>query len=191
MRRHIDTVKRSFYIASMDIDAQLLATAERLFDRDGFNATGMGRLVRETHLSSRTVYKHIASKNTLVARVLAARQRRFFEYTDFASTAALFTSLQDWFEKEGARGCLFFRVQAETGGEVQEIAAAVAAYHRQLRKSIAGLVEREAGVIDDQLTDQLLALFEGATTAATYRGAAVIEAASVCAQQLILRRTHP
>lgn len=175
----------------MDIDAQLLATAERLFDRDGFNATGMGRLVRETHLSSRTVYKHVASKNVLVARVLAERRRRFFECTDFASTQALFTSLKTWFAKEGTRGCLFFRVQAETGGDIEEIRAAVAVYHRQLRESIAALVMCEVGVADDQLTDQLLALFEGATTAATYRGDAVIDAASVCAQQLISERAGP
>ena len=175
----------------MDIDAQLLATAERLFDRDGFNATGMGQLIRETRLSSRTVYKHVASKNTLMARVLAERRRRFFERTDFTNTEALFASLKDWFAIEDARGCLFFRVQAETGGDIAEIAAAVAAYHRQLHDNIAGLVAREVGIADDELTDQILALFEGATTAATYRGDGVIDAASVCARQLILGRTRP
>lgn len=174
----------------MNTDAQLLATAERLFDRDGFNATGMGRLVRESHLSSRTVYKHVGSKNALMARVLAGRQRRFFERTDFVSTEALFTSLKGWLAEEGARGCLFLRVQAETGGDIPEIAAQVAAYHGQLRENIAGLVTREAGIVDDELTDQLLALFEGATTAATYRGAAVIDAAAVCARQLIFERAR-
>lgn len=169
----------------MDIDAQLLATAERLFDHDGFNVTGMGRLVRETHLSSRTVYKHVGGKNALMARVLAERQRRFFAHTDFVNTEALFTSLKDWLAQEGARGCLFFRAQAETGGDIPEIAAAVAAYHRQLHESISDLILREVGVVDEQLVDQVLALFEGATTAATYRGAAIIDAASVCARQLI------
>lgn len=174
----------------MDIDARLLATAERLFDCDGFNATGMGRLVRETNLSSRTVYKHVASKNVLMARVLASRQRRFFERIDFASTDALFASLKDWFAQEGTRGCLFFRAQAETGGGVPEIAAAVSAYHRQLHANIAGLVALETGGADDELTDQLLALFEGATTTATYRGLAVVDAACVCAQRLIVERTR-
>lgn len=173
----------------MDIGTQLLTTAERLFDQNGFNATGMGRLVRETQLSSRTVYKHIGSKNTLVARVLAERQRRFFAHTDFSSAQALFDSLKRWHaSSDGARGCLFFRLQAETGGHVGEIEAAVAAYHQRLHTQIAELVAGELGVRDEALADQILALFEGATTAATYRGEAVVDAAGACAQQLLSQR---
>lgn len=174
----------------MDIDTQLLRAAERLFDHHGFNATGMGRLVNDTRLSSRTVYKHVRSKNALMARVLAERHKRFFEHTDFTTTTALFASLQRWADAEGVRGCLFFRVQAETGGSIPEVAAQVAAYHAQLRTRIADLVASEAGVADEQLTDQILALFEGATTAATYRGAAVIEAASACALELVRKRAQ-
>ncbi|WP_423822806.1 helix-turn-helix domain-containing protein [Salinisphaera sp. SPP-AMP-43] len=173
----------------MDIDTQLLTTAERLFDQDGFNATGMGRLVRETRLSSRTVYKHVGSKNALVARVLAERQRRFFAHTDFSSVEALFDSLKRWHaDNDGARGCLFFRLRAETGGQIAEIEAAVAAYQQQLHVRIGELVAREAGVPDETRADQILALFEGATTAATYRGEAVIDAAAACARQLINQR---
>ena len=175
----------------MDIDQQLLAAAERLFDRNGFNATGMGKLVREARLSSRTVYKHAGNKNALMARVLAERHRRFFEHTDFSTTTALFDSLAEWFAAEGIRGCLFFRAEAETGGDIPEIAAEVAAYHRELTERIADLVVRETGQADAQLADQILALFEGATTAATYRGAAVIDAARSCACQLVNARTRP
>ena len=169
----------------MDINAHLLSSAEYIFDRDGFNATGMGRLIRESGLSSRTVYRYVVSKNALMAQVLEKRQQRFFELADFSSTEALFGSLRDWFAREGTRGCLFFRVQAETGGHIAEITAVVAAYHKKLRDSIADLVVREVGRADDELVDQLLALFEGATTAATYRGTAVIDAVSVCARQLV------
>ena len=174
----------------MDIDTRLIAAAERLFDRDGFNATGMGRVVQETGLSSRTVYKHAASKKSLIAMVLSERQRRFFEHVDFASTDALFASMTAWVEQEGARGCLFFRARAETGGSAPEIETAVAAYQRQLYAGVAELVARESGVVDSELTDQILALFEGATVAATYRGTAVIEAAGVCARQLLADRTQ-
>lgn len=174
----------------MDINARLLVAAERLFDRDGFNATGMGRVIQETGLSSRTVYKHVASKSALLAMVLSERRRRFFEHTDFRSTDALFASLAAWVAQEGARGCLFFRVHAETGGSAPEIEAAVAAYHARLHADIADLVARETGAVDETLTDQILALFEGATTAATYRGTAVIEAAAACARRLVVARTR-
>ena len=169
----------------MDIDARLLKAAERLFDGEGFHATGMGRLVRESGLSSRTVYKHAGSKNALMAKVLAERQRRFFAHLDAESTTALFASLTSWVEQEGARGCLFFRVHAETGGGMPEIEAVVSAYHTELHGLIAALVARETGAADAVLADRVLALFEGATTAATYRGTAVIDAASAGAAQLV------
>lgn len=175
----------------MDIDEQLLSTAERLFDREGFNATGMGRLVRETGLSSRTVYKHVGGKNALMAKVLAARQRRFFAHVDTDSVDALFNSLKRWIEAEGARGCLFFRLRAETGGGTPEIESAVVAYHTQLKSRLSDLVRRETGAADGELSDQMLVLFEGATTAATYRGAGVIDAACACARQLIAMRSAP
>ena len=174
----------------MDIRTRLISTAEQLFDRYGFTATGMDRLTQAAGISSRTLYKHVGSKNALMARVLAKRRKRFFEHTDFTTTTALFASLQRWADAEGVRGCLFFRVQAETGGSIPEIAAQVAAYQAQLRTRIADLVASEAGVVDEQLTDQILALFEGATTAATYRGTAVIEAAHACALELVRKRAQ-
>ena len=146
----------------------------------------MGRLVRATGLSSRTVYKHATGKNALMAKVLAERQRRFFAQLEAENTRTLFASLKRWTEREGARGCLFFRVHAETGGRTPEIEAAVGAYHAQLHALMADLVARETGVADEVLADQLLALFEGATTAATYRGGAVIDAASACAERLVV-----
>ena len=78
-----------------------------------------------------------------------------------------------------------------SGVGATEITAEVAAYHQQLTERIADLVVRETGQADAQLADQILALFEGATTAATYRGAAVIEAARTCACQLVNARARP
>ncbi|NII10357.1 TetR/AcrR family transcriptional regulator [Oleiagrimonas sp. C23AA] len=169
----------------MDIDSRLLAAAERLFDHEGFNATGMGRVVEASGLSSRTVYKHAAGKHVLMAMVLRARQRRFFAQADFRSTRALFASLRQWVRQDGARGCLFFRVRAETGARTPLIEQVVADYHAQLHASITAMVAGETGTDDAMLCDQILALFEGATAAATYRGDRAIEAASDCACQLI------
>lgn len=169
----------------MDIKKQILSSAERVFDHDGFNATGMGRLVRESGLSSRTVYKHVTSKNALMALVLAERQQRFFDVIDFSSLESLFDSLKAWFARDGMRGCLFFRIQAETGGNIPEISAAVAAYHDELHRCMSGLVRRETGTVDEDRVEQLLVVFEGATTASTYRGEAALNAAKFMARQLL------
>ena len=175
----------------MDIDTRINDAAENLFDTNGFNATGMSRLIQATGLSSRTVYKHVASKNALVARVLAERQARFFTALCFDDIEALFAGLADWTVRKGARGCLFFRLQAETGGQVEAIEAAVAAYHAALHGRITALVTAALGRADTHATDQILALFEGATTAATYRGTSVIEAARACAHRLLDLETNP
>lgn len=172
----------------MNITEHITALAEHIFDHDGFNATGMGRLIRESGLSSRTVYKHVASKNALMKQVLTNRQERFFSQTDFSSIDALFDSLSEWSRAEGARGCLFFRVQAETGGHIPEISEAVSQYHQRLHKSMLALVTREAGKSDRLLVNQLLVLFEGATITVTYRGRDAIVAAKASAKQLIAAR---
>ena len=169
----------------MDIDHRINDAAEQLFDHNGFNATGMSRLIKMTGLSSRTVYKHVASKNTLVARVLGERHARFFAAMCFDDVDRLFTGLSDWSAREGARGCLFFRLQAETGGQVEAIETAVSAYHAELHTRVTELVTAALGHADSQVADQILALLEGATTAATYRGPAVMDAARVGAYRLL------
>ena len=169
----------------MEIDSRITTAAEHLFDQAGFNATGMSRLIRATGLSSRTVYKHVAGKNALVGRVLAQRHRRFFDQMSFENIDSVFDALTAWSHAEGSRGCLFFRLQAETGGQIPDIETAVSAYHETLRGYLAELVKRHLGHADEALTDQILALFEGATVAATYRGLDVIEAARGAAHTLL------
>ena len=55
----------------------ILNTAERLFDRQGFHATGVDQIVREANVTPRTLYRHFASKEQLILDVLAHRESRF------------------------------------------------------------------------------------------------------------------
>lgn len=171
----------------MDRDTKLLGAAERLFDRHGFTATGMDRLVQAAGMSSRTLYKHAGSKTALMAAVLAERDRRFFDGLEPRSVDALFAALEDWIREEGARGCLFLRTYAETGGDTPEIAAAMHAHKVRLRAAISDAIAAEAGVDPDaaeMLGEQLLVLYEGATAAAVYRGPDAVAAARGAAATL-------
>lgn len=172
----------------MDLKTKIVSTAEHLFDRHGFTATGMDRLTQAAGMSSRTLYKHIGNKSALMAAVLTERDRRFFHRLNVRSVDALFAALEDWVRIEGARGCLFLRAQGETGGETPEIAVAVAAYREKLRKRIADIVTVEVyGDGDEELTEQILVLFEGATSAASYRGPEAVTAARIAAGILVDR----
>ncbi|WP_110675738.1 TetR/AcrR family transcriptional regulator [Salinicola sp. RZ23] len=170
----------------MDIRTRLIDTAEQLFDRHGFTATGMDRLTHSAGISSRTLYKHVGSKNRLLAIVLDERDRRFMRSLASAvSVDELFGALGVWFADQGARGCLFLRSWAETGGDVPEVVEAMERHKARLRQRIEEIVEAETGRRDDELADSILLLVEGATHAATYRGSATVDVALRAARRLI------
>ncbi|GAB5350048.1 TetR/AcrR family transcriptional regulator [Alteriqipengyuania sp. 357] len=169
----------------MDKIDQITIAAERLFDTDGYTATGMDRLTQAAGMSSRTLYKHVGSKAALMGQVLAARDRRFMKSMDRQSVDALFCALEAWVETEGARGCLFLRSLAETGGETPEIAAAVTTHKETFRQRIHEVVAADLGHEDPLLAEQILVLAEGATHAAVYRGVAAVSAARSAAGVLL------
>ena len=163
----------------------IIADAERVFDRHGFAASGMDRLTETANVSSRTLYKHLGSKNGLITAVLEARCERFFATFQVNTIDALFGALGSWTEAEGARGCLFLRAEGEDLGQNGEVTSAVTAYRTRLRDLIRDIVTTETGEDDDFLTEQILILFEGATSAASYRGQKAILAARSAAAVLI------
>lgn len=164
---------------------KIITAAEKLFDRHGYVATGMDRLTEAAGLSSRTLYKHAGSKAQLMAAVLAERDRRFRHRIDVRSVDALFLALEEWIRTEGARGCLFLRARAETGGDTPEIAEVVAAHKAAFRERVGEIVAADLGRDESILAEQVLVLFEGATHAAVYRGPEAISAARAAAALLV------
>ncbi|MBP5856488.1 TetR/AcrR family transcriptional regulator [Marivibrio halodurans] len=172
----------------MTAKAKIITAAEALFDRHGFMATGMDRLTAAAGMSSRTLYKHTGGKAALMADVLGERDRRFMRHLDVRSVDALFVALEDWVRTEGARGCLFLRARGETGGDLPEVAQAVAAHKAAFHKRIDEIVTADLGGHGDPaLTEQVLVLVEGATAASVYRGPRAVMAARAAAASLIAR----
>lgn len=161
----------------------LVAIAETLFDRHGYMATGMDRLTEAAGMSSRTLYKHAGSKAQLMVAVLAERDRRFMKRMQVDSIDALFLALEGWIA-ESARGCLFLRALAETGGDVPEIAAAVAAHKTAFAARVRQIVAADLGRDDASLALQIVVLCEGATHAAVHEGPEAVAAARAAAAAL-------
>ncbi|TYC52975.1 TetR/AcrR family transcriptional regulator [Rhodobacterales bacterium] len=172
----------------MEKTDQLISASERLFDRHGYTATGMDRLTEAAGMSSRTLYKHVGSKAALMGRVLAARDQRFMAGIDVQDVDALFAALENWVLSEGARGCLFLRSLAETGGDTPEIATVVSSHKTAFRQRIHEIVAADLGHDDPDLSEQILVLVEGATHAAVYRGSAAVSAARSAAGLLVEAR---
>lgn len=176
-----------FTFLSMDIKTQIITNAERVFDQHGFAGTGMDQLIQAAEVSSRTLYKHVGNKTALIVAVLNERSQRFFSQCRVTSVEGLFDALESWTLTEGARGCLFLRAYGETGGNVADIAQAVSLYRTQLRELIENIVTHQIGAADDDLVEQILVLFEGATSTSTYRGPSAISTARAIAAVLMNR----
>jgi AcrR family transcriptional regulator len=172
----------------MDIKTQIVSNAERVFDHHGFAATGMDQVIQAAEVSSRTLYKHVGNKTALIVAVLNERSRRFFSQCQVNSVDSLFDALEKWTLTEGARGCLFLRALGETGGDIPDIANAVSAYRKELRKLIERLVTSQTGCPgNDDLVEQILVLFEGAISTSTYCGTKAISTAKTVATFLMFQ----
>lgn len=150
----------------------------------------MDDLTAAAGVSTRTLYKHLGNKTGLVVAVLETRTSRFFAHCQAANVDELFARLEEWVEAEGSRGCLFLRAQGEAGELSREIAEAVAGYRTRLRSMIARIVGDDLGADitvgeDDIIVTQILVVFEGATSTASYLGSAAVTSARETAATLI------
>ncbi|MDQ1078486.1 TetR/AcrR family transcriptional regulator [Pseudoroseomonas cervicalis] len=174
----------------MEKRAEILATAEAVFDGGGFRGTGIDAVLAPAGVSTRTLYKHFGARDALVLAVLEARHRRFLAWLEDSSkdadpVAALFDTLRDWLAERGARGCLLLRARAEYAGANPEIVSAVRRQKAEFRAIIADRVAAALGRREDTLATQIWLLFEGATAAASVADLTVLEAAKQAAAALL------
>lgn len=101
----------------------LMATAWRLFYRDGYRAVGIDTILAEAGVAKMTLYNHFSSKDELIIAVLEKRDcelRR--SITDQVSATAgtpaekllaVFNWLEAWFGSPDFNGCAFIRALSE------------------------------------------------------------------------------
>jgi len=152
---------------------RLLDTAERLFYAAGITATGVDTVVREAGVSKPTLYARFGSKAELVAAVLEGRgARRAAELQAWvvgeddprARPLAVFGYLEQFYERDGARGCAFLNAAAELVDADAGAAAARAAVVGEKRWLLDFLTDlaRGAGLSEpERLGSQLLLLVDG------------------------------
>ena len=159
--------------------------AERLFDREGFRGTGVDRIVDAANVSTRTLYKHLGSKDRLAVAVLEARHARFLAALEGDDVAGLFRALDVWMAGEGARGCLFLRALGEYAAHEEAVRAAVRAHKAAMLGEIERRVAHELGRPDADLAARVLVLFEGAVATGAYRGREMVAVAAEAAAALL------
>ncbi|WP_440216716.1 TetR/AcrR family transcriptional regulator [Chromobacterium piscinae] len=130
-------------IATLPARDRILATAHRLFYREGLRATGIDRLIAESGVTKVTFYRHFPSKNDLILAYLEQRHglwmawfRDALSRHASAGPAALALALGEWFASDDFRGCAFINGVGEMPAE-PAVAEAARRHKAEMRRAIA------------------------------------------------------
>lgn len=159
----------------------LVDTAVKLFGRDGFNATGIDKILQEAGVARMTLYKHFKSKDELILAALRRRDEQFriwfksaVEKTGGSPAQRLlasFDALEEWFEGRAFggvpfTGCSFINAAAEFSAS-NHPAHQMAGEHKRLLMEYLRLLASSAGARNpDQLAWEIALLHDGAIVAA-------------------------
>ncbi len=179
---------------------ELVQKALQAFYRNGFNATGMDRLVADTGISKTSMYKHFRTKEDLILAVLRLRDEQFRNWLyrrmeDLGKTprqqlVALFDALEEWFDEPGYRGCMFIKASSEFQDAKHPIHKQSADHKRMLEDHITKLAAQAGYAEPGALARQLLLLKEGAIVTA-HLGHTEHPARDAKAAALVLLDAHP
>jgi AcrR family transcriptional regulator len=162
--------------------AHLLATAQRLFYRDGYRIVGIDTLLAEAGVAKMTLYNHFASKEDLIVaviekldadvRVSLAQTLEAAGNSPSRRLLAVFDWLAAWFKSDDFKGCGFIRALSEFPEPAHPVHQA-AWRHKQAVNVILRQLAAEAGARHPaELANALSLLIDGAILAAHATGSA-------------------
>ena len=174
----------------------LVQRAFKIFYENGFHATGMDMLVKQTGVSKTAMYKHFRTKEDLILAVLRLRDEQFRNWftrrvEELADTPeeqllACFEALGEWLAQKDFKGCMFIKASAEFQEDSHPLKAASAEHKRLLFTFLRNIASRTAARDPDLLARQLLILKEGAIVTAHLQGADGVAAETRSAAKTII-----
>ncbi|PCJ61740.1 MAG: TetR family transcriptional regulator [Rhodospirillaceae bacterium] len=158
----------------------LIETALKLFNQDGYHATGIDRILAQSGVAKMTLYKHFKSKDALILAVLQYRdlafRKRLASRVDARATSpkaqllAVFDVLDEWFGEEAFSGCMFINAAAEYAAPQDPIYVAAGEHKHQVLKYLRELAARAGAASPRELAAGLMLLMEGAIVMAHVAG---------------------
>lgn len=158
-------------IRSSARDALLDAAARLTYER-GIASSGVDAIAAAAGVTKRTLYQHFAGKDALVAESLAARDDAAIEALRAAAQRraarsgepailALFDHLERVIAGPAPAGCAFLNAALELR-QPDHPARRAALAHLRARQCLVADLLAEAGIHDDELTEQVALLVDGA-----------------------------
>lgn len=175
----------------------LVDTALQLFCQNGFRATGIDLVLKESGVAKKTLYNHFRSKDDLIVAVLDKRDEDFMAKmrTTIARLApqqsgdprmgrvlAFFDGLDEWFRSDSFNGCTFINASAEYPRSDCPIHRACAVHKERVLETLESLLSELPLADSRQVAREVALLAEGAIvnahTAGDLEAARVAKAAT-------------
>lgn len=175
---------------------QILCAANELFERQGFNATGVDQLAAASGVTKRTLYKQFGSKEGLIEEVLKKHHHEMMEQTRAEALAkragsqarlmTCFERYRTWFSNKNFSGCIFIKTLNEFGNCSNQLSKIAADSKNEMRDFFVELAKDAGARRPEKLADQIQILLEGSIVVAqTGKGPEVIDTAKAMAKDLI------
>ena len=159
---------------------QLIDTALDLFNRNGYHATGIDRILAQSGVAKMTLYNHFGSKDALIQAVLETRDERWRAWfrdavarraeTPRERLLAVFDALEEWFARPDFHGCMFIRAAGEYAALDDPIHAAAAAHQRLVLGELRDLAAAAGARRPARLAREIMLLALGAMVATQVNG---------------------
>lgn len=154
---------------------RLVDKAFELFSLNGFHAVGLDRIIQEVGVTKTTFYNHFECKDDLILEVIHARDelemsllreklREHGGRTARGQLEALFDVLDEWFNAEEFRGCIFITAAAEFTSPTDPAHQASAEHKQAVCEFLCDLAINAGAEAPEELAEQLSLLMEGAIT---------------------------
>lgn len=159
---------------------RLMATASRLFYRDGYRAVGIDTVLAEAEVAKMTLYNHFASKEDLILAVLAQRSSSFLAALDAAIDEAgrspqrrlnaVFDRLKTLFASDEFKGCAFIRALSEYPDPDHPIHQAAWAHKRAVNARLRTIADQAEARNPAAVADAISLVIDGTIVAAHATG---------------------
>ena len=158
----------------------LIEVATELFNRCGYHASGIDRVIAEAGVAKTTLYRHFRTKEDLIVAVLQRIDAQHREGLRAAvdqlahepkqKILASFDVLEDWFRGNSFYGCPFMSAASEYNVRTSPVFQVVV-LHKRLMIAYFEELARAAGLDEPaRIGEEINLLHEGATAVAQVNG---------------------
>lgn len=158
----------------LGVKERIIQAASQLFYFDGYNQTGINKILKEANVSKDSMYRHFRSKEDIAVAYLRGRHIMWMgnliefvkpKKTNKEKVIACFDYLNAWLNDVDFRGCGWQNIITDIPRDHDKIRDQAALHKNELREWIHGLMadDKQYSMKEaKQLGDEVMILIEGA-----------------------------